>query len=150
MNGFDPYQYRVKVPNRPMSMGQSAAPAAQEPLVIDSILMPVSKTLDLTLISGGTFDYFLLHQLDFSFSRFLLSVAQPVAQTQFSVQLIAVLNGAEFELSEERSFEALRQEPAVIESIGSVPEAAIYARVRTTFQTTLVYVTLELLTSRTP
>lgn len=156
---FIPYQYQIKAPSQGRYTGGQAAAAEQPQLILDSIIVPVSKTIDLADINDGAagtpgvvyeHDYFLYHPVDLSIQRLWLSTEEDTTQQEFSIQLVQRLDGAFTELSAAQSYTILPEEPDFLDSVFAPDGGAVYLRVRSTYQSTLVYVTLELLTTKVP
>ncbi len=152
---FVPHQYVAKRPT--MLPMQAPTGGGQQPpqVVIDSIVVPLSRVIDLSEIAGpGTIgsagvvyerDYFLYHQLDYAAQALVISTDEDTTQTDFSIE---VVTGAT-SLSAERVYEVLPKTPDRFDvTLIADGDAPVFLRVRSTYQSTLVYVTIELLTSK--
>lgn len=154
MSDFIPYEYKIRRPNFQPSTGGSGAGGEMPQVIIDSIVIPVSVTIDLATIAGpgvtgspGTVyerDYFLYHQEDYAVQGVWISTDEDTAQTDFAVQLVSET----LDLTEERVYRTLPKDPDRFDATLIGDGGPIYLRVRASYQSTPLYVTIELLTSR--
>ncbi len=154
MTDFIPYEYKIRRPNLQPSTGGSGAGGNVPQVIIDSIVIPVSVTIDLSTIAGagvtgspGTVyerEYFLYHQEDYAVQGVWISTDEDTDQSDFAVQLVS----ATLDLSEERVYQTLPKEPDRFDAALIGDGGPIYLRVRAPYQSTPLYVTIELLTSR--
>lgn len=154
MTDFIPYEYKIRRPNIMPSGGGGGGGAAGPQIIIDSIVVPLSVTIDLATIAGpgvtgvaGTIyerDYFLFHQEDYAVQGIWISTDENTSQDGFSVQLVS----EDSDLSESRHYEVLPKDPDRFDSTLIGDSGSIYLRVRAAYQSTPLYVTIELLTSK--
>lgn len=154
MTDFIPYEYKIRRPNMMPGTSSGTDGSAAPQLVFDSIILPLAVTIDLATIAGpgvtgtpGTVyerDYFLFHQEDYAVQSVWISTDEDTAQTDFAVQLVSEAT----ELSEERTYQTLPQTPDNFPATIIGDSGPIYLRVRAAYQSTPLYVTIELLTSK--
>jgi hypothetical protein len=156
MPPFIPYQYAVRTPMAGFQpMAQPSVP--QFVINVESITYPIGKQIDLLQMNNGlpgvagrvyVKDFFLFHSTDVNIDRLLWSASADVLQDKkFSLQLVTTDGEG---LSLEQSYSTLAKEgkeiiPAVFTPSQGKP---VFLRVQAVYQTTQLYVTIEMVTSK--
>ncbi len=153
---FVPYQHAVRSPMAGFQpMMQPAVP--QFVINVESITYPIGKQIDLLQMNNGspgvagrvyTKDFFLFHSTDVNIDRLLWSASADVAQSvKFSLQMVTE-NGEG--LSQEISYANLPKSGKEIIPAVYTPDAGkpVFLRVQAEYQTTQIYVTVEMITSK--
>jgi hypothetical protein len=156
MAPFVPYQHAVRSPMAGFQpMAQPAVP--QFVINVESITYPIGKQIDLLQMNGGSpgvpgrvyvRDFFLFHSTDVNIDRLLWSASNDVAQAyKFSLQLVTTDGEG---LSIEQGYATLPKIgkeviPAVFTPDNGKP---VFLRVQSVYQTTQLYVTVEMITSK--
>ncbi len=156
MRPFIPYQYAVKTPMAGFaSMAQPGVP--QFTINVESITYPIGKQIDLLQMNNGSpgvpglvyvKDFFLFHSTDVNIDRVLWSASEEVTQSSlFSLQLVTKDGEG---LSTDNSYNVLPKLSREIIPAVYTPDAGepVFLRVRSTYQTTQLYVTIEMITSK--
>ncbi len=156
MPPFIPYQHGVRTPMAGFQpLTQPAVP--QFVINVESITYPIGKQIDLLQMNGGSpgvpgrvyqRDFFLFHSTDVNIDRLLWSASADVQQAnKFSLQLVTTDGEG---LSLEQSYSSLFKTgkeviPAVFTPDQGKP---VFLRVQSVYQTTQLYVTIEMVTSK--
>lgn len=146
----------------PVPHNANPGPSAQLPvtqIIIDSIMIPVSRDIPLATIAGGspgipgvlyTADYFLVHDGPFAPKALLLSAAKNVDQPGMQAQILQQADGRVLFLSPNVSIPYIGPTPVEIPFAADPDGGTIYVRIRALYQSTVLHATLELLTSKVP
>jgi hypothetical protein len=161
VTSFDPYVYTVPNPRSGAAMPTGPAPQApvRAPDQKVSVVTPICREVDLATISGEvdppvagtlyTFDYFLCHAVDATIQRVFVSAESAVAQSPSLALALIARSGQEVaDLTGDRVYTATPLETDVIEDAFPPFSGALFLRVRGTSQTSRLFITIELLSSK--
>lgn len=136
-------------------MAQPSVP--QFVITVESITYPIGKQIDLLQMNGGSpgvpgrvylRDFFLFHSTDVNIDRLLWSASDDVAQdNKFSLQLVTTDGEG---LSMEQAYSSLPKTGKEIIPAVFTPDQGkpVFLRVQAVYQTTQLYVTVEMVTSK--
>jgi hypothetical protein len=157
---FNPHVYSVPGPRESLAQPIQQTPqVAQRPREAKtSVVAPISREIDLNEIAGFevpvpnevyTRDYFLCHATDAAIQRVILSASERANQVKaMSLQLIAKQGQNVTELVGKRHYSMAPFDQETIEDTFPSFTGALYLRVDAVAQVTLLFVTLEILTSK--
>lgn len=148
---FVPFQYFPLSPRGQIASSQQGSASAPAAMQVANPLIPYAREIDLSTMGAVTTtvytkDFFLLHPIECSFQRILVSAAQQVVQDSFGMQVVQRQGNEIVDLTDVQYLQTLPVTvPVVVEGSTNWGDGPVFLRITTKPQDYFLFVTIETL-----